>query len=170
MEIGNGHRFTISVEIAAAGHYDVVIPFGWWYKEHPLSSVGGREKWEFKHDGCHTHVEDAAVADPYEYDEMVAYDPEAQYIGRIGYKKREREITLDSLPREYLRYKKLFLPETAENIPPPRTFDHSIDLKEGAEAPWGPIYPMSQYQLDVLAEYLAEMLKQEKIVNSQSPA
>ena len=29
---------------------------------------------------------------------------------------------------------------------------------------------MSQYQLDVLAEYLAEMLKQGKIVLSQSPA
>jgi len=29
---------------------------------------------------------------------------------------------------------------------------------------------MSQYQLDVLAEYLAEMLKQGKIVHSQSPA
>jgi len=86
-----------------------------------------------------------------------------QYIGRIGYEKCEKKITLDSLPREYLRYKKVFLWETAEKIPPQRTFDYSINLKEGAEALWGPIYPMSQYQLDVLAEYLADMLKQERL-------
>jgi len=170
LEIGNGHRSTVSAEIAAAGQYDLVIPFGWWYKEHPLSNLENPEKWEFKHDDCHAHVEDEAVADLYEYNETVAYDPQSQYIGRIGYEKGEKEITLDSLPREYLRYKKLFLPETAEKIPPRRTFDDAIELKEGAEAPWGPIYPMSQYQLDVLAEYLAEMLKQGKIVHSQSPA
>jgi len=58
----------------------------------------------------------------------------------------------------------------AKKILPHRTIDHPIDLKEGAEAPWGPIYPMSQYQLDVLAEHLAVMLKQGKFVYGQSPA
>ena len=33
-------------------------------------------------------------------------------------------------------------------MPPRRTFDHAIELKEGAEPPWGPVYPMSQYQLN----------------------
>jgi len=94
LEIGNGHRSTVSAEIAAAGQYDLVIPFGWWYKEHPLSNLENPEKWEFKHDDCHAHVEDEAVADLYEYDETVAYDPQAQYIGRIGYEKGEKEITL----------------------------------------------------------------------------
>ena len=98
------------------------------------------------------------MADLYEYDETVAYDHQTQYIGRIGYEEGEKEITLNSLPREYLRYKKLFLQERAEKIPPPRTFDHTIELKEGAEAPWVPIYPISQYQLDVLAEYLPQIL------------
>jgi len=100
LEIGNGHRSTVSAEIAGAGHYDFVIPFGLWYKEHPLSNLENPEKWEFKHDDYHAHVEDAAVADLYEYDETVAYDPQAQYIGRIGYEEGEKEITLDSLPRE----------------------------------------------------------------------
>jgi len=170
LEIGYGHRSTISAEIAAAGHYDLVIPFGWWYKKHPLSNVEDPEKWEFKHDDCHAHVEDKAVADLYEFDETVAYNSQAQYIGRIGYKKGETEITLDSLPREYLQYKKLYLPETAESIHTGRTFDHPIDLKKGAEAPWGPIYPMSQYQLKALAAYLPDMHKQGKIGHSKSPA
>jgi len=148
----------------------LVIPFGWWSKEHPLSNLEDPEKWEFKPDDCHAHVEDEAVADLYEFDETVTYNPQAQYIGGIGYEKGEAEITLDSLPTEYLLYKKLFLPETAIKIPACRTFDNPINSKEGAKAPWGPIYPMSQYQLNVLAEYLADMLKQGKIVHRKSAA
>jgi len=49
-------------------------------------------------------------------------------------------------------------------------FDHAIDLKEGSEPPWGPVYPMSQYQLNTLKTYLDEMLAQGKIRHSQSPA
>jgi len=55
-------------------------------------------------------------------------------------------------------------------MPPRRTFDHAIDLKEGSEPPWGPVYPMSQYQLNTLKTYLDEMLAQGKITHSQSPA
>ena len=37
LEIGaNGHRSMISCEIANAGRYDLIIPFGWWHDEHPL--------------------------------------------------------------------------------------------------------------------------------------
>jgi len=53
-----------------------------------LSNLENPEKWEFKHDSCHTHVEDEAVADLYEYDETVTYDTQAQYLGRIGFKKK----------------------------------------------------------------------------------
>ena len=49
-------------------------------------------------------------------------------------------------------------------------FDHVIELKEGATPPWGPIYPMSAYQLEALNKYLEKMLAQEKIVHSKSLA
>ena len=55
-------------------------------------------------------------------------------------------------------------------LAPRRTFDHAIDLKEGATPPWGPIYPMSTYQLEELNKYLEKMLAQGKIVHSKSPA
>jgi len=44
LEIGNGDGSTVSAEIAAAGQYDLVIPFGWWYEEHPLSNLENAEK------------------------------------------------------------------------------------------------------------------------------
>ena len=49
-------------------------------------------------------------------------------------------------------------------------FDYTIDLKPGAEPPWGLIHPMSAYQLDTLDKYQKEMLKPGKIVHSQSPS
>ena len=33
LDIGkNGHRTHISCEVASAGKYDLIIPFGWWHK------------------------------------------------------------------------------------------------------------------------------------------
>ena len=55
-------------------------------------------------------------------------------------------------------------------LAPRRTFDHAIDLKEGATSPWGPIYPMSAYQLEELNKYLCKMLAEGKRVHSKPPA
>jgi len=77
---------------------------------------------------------------------------------------------LETLPGEYAQFKHLFPPEASEKMPPRQTFDHAIALKEGSEPPWGPVYPMSQYQLNTLKTYLDEMFAQGKITHSQSPA
>jgi len=118
---------------------------------------------------CCDHVEDKAVQDLFEYDETVTYDPKAQYVGRIGRVEETDPVELETLPREYAEFKHLFWPEASKEMPPRRTFDHAINLNEGAEPPWGPVYPMSQYQLNTLKTYLDEMLVQGKIKHSQSP-
>ena len=100
----------------------------------------------------------------------MAYDEEAQYIGRICQQENPNLVLLDKLPQHYKEYKKLFLTATAEKLAERRTFDPAIDLKQGAKLPCEPIYPMLAYQLDTLDKYLKEMLKQGKIVYSQSPA
>ena len=64
----------------------------------------------------------------------------------------------------------MFRLEVSEKMPSRLMFDHAIDLKEGSEPPWGPVYPMSQYQLNTLKTYLDEMLAQDKITHGQSPA
>jgi len=112
---------------------------------------------------CRDHVENEAVKDLFEYDETVAFDPKAQYVGRIGKIEEKYHVELETLPREYAQLKHLFRPEVSEKMPLRQTFDHAIDLKEGSEPPWGPVYPMSQYQLNTLKTYLDEMLAQGKL-------
>ena len=108
-------------------------------------------------------------ADMFEWDKTVAFNENAAMIGRIGATK-EKEVELDGMPKEYWQYKDLFTIEKAEMLAPRRTFDNAIDLKEGATPPWGPIYPMSAYQLEELNKYLFKMLAEGKIVHSKSPA
>jgi len=51
-----------------------------------------------------------------------------------------------------------------------RPYDCKIDLKEGSTAPWGPIYPLSETELQTLREWLKEMEKTGKIRRSTSAA
>ena len=106
----------------------------------------------------------------FEWDETVAFDEEAQYVGRTCLQEDPNQVLLDKIPQDYKDYHKPFLTATAEKLAERRTFDHAIDLKPGAEPPWGPIYPMSAYHLDTLDKYLKEILKQGKIVHRKCPA
>jgi len=169
LEIGaNGHGSMISYEIANAGRYDLIIPFGWWHNEHPLKNLADSRKWAFEEAKCHAHVEDEAVADMFEWDETVAYDEEAQYVGRIG-RVEEGGLQLETLPKLYWQYKELFEEKKGKLLAPRRSFDHAINHKEGAEPPWGPIYPMSAHQLNEQDKYLKKMIAEGKIADSESP-
>jgi len=169
LEIGvNGHRSMISCEIANAGRYDLIIPFGWWHNEHPLKNMVDPHKWVFGEAKCHTHIEDEAVADMFEWDQTVAYDEEAQYVGRIE-REEEGGVQLETLTKRYWQYKELFEEKKAKLLAPRRTIDHAINLKEGAEPPWGPIYPMSAHHVNEPDKYLKKMMAEGKIADSESP-
>ena len=110
----------------------------------------------------------------FEWDETLAFDEEpkyiGQYVGRIDMRQEQSAVSIERIPDEYHQYKKPFLPETAEKLAGRRTFYHAIDLVPGAIPPWGPIYPMSAHQLNLLDKYLKKMLPQGKISESKSPA
>ena len=175
LEIGrNGHQSHIWCQIASAGKYDLIIVFGWWHNEYPLSNIGDPKKWECNDMKCQSHVEDEGVGDMFEWDEPVAFDKEAQYVGqylgRTYMRKDQSSISLEGIPANYHQYKKLFLPITAEKLAGRRTFDHAMDLVPGAIPPWGAIYPMSAHQVYLLDKYLRKMLQQGKISKSKLPA
>jgi len=158
----------ISCEIANAGRYDLIIPFGWWHDEHPHKNITDPRKWAFEEAMFHAHIEDEAVADMFAWDETVAYDEEAQNLGRIE-REEEGGEQLEGLLKPYGQYKELFEEKKATMLAPRRTFDHAINLKEGAELPWGPIYPMSAHQGNELDKYLKKMMADGKIADSESP-
>ena len=104
----------------------------------------------------------------FEWDETVSFDEDTRMIRRIG-STRQEGVQLEGLPKPYWQYKELFENEEAEMLAPRRTFNHAIDFKDGATAPWGPRYPMSAYQSEELNRDLHKMLAEGKIVHSKSP-
>jgi hypothetical protein len=111
-----------------------------------------------------------------EYDASVLstdYDPdEVGVIGMVHFDSNGKaEVDWAALvPKDYQQYRKIFSPEAAAEFPPHRSFDHAIDLKEGEQPPWGPIYALSAKELTALKEYLNKMLATGKIRPSKSPA
>ena len=170
LEIGtNGHTTMVSCEIPDPGKYHMITTFGWWHHEHPIKNIETPEQWSFEKSKCVEHVQDEGIADMFEWDETVAFDEEAAIIGRIETRRHEN-VQLEALPKPYWQCKELCETEKAEMLGPRRTFDHAIELKDGATPPWGPIYPMSAYQLKELNKYLHKMFAKGKIVHSKSPA
>ncbi|KAI0995439.1 Transposon Tf2-9 polyprotein [Podosphaera aphanis] len=58
----------------------------------------------------------------------------------------------------------------ANKLPPRRSYDHKIPLKDGKEPPFGPLYGMSRDELMVLKTYIQENLDKGFIRASSSPA
>jgi len=112
-------------------------------------------------------MEDEAVADLFEWDATMVYDKEAQYVGRIE-REEEEGVQLAALPKPYWQYTELFEEKKAKMLAPRRTFDHALNLQEGAEPPLGPIYPMSAHQLNELDKYIKQMMAEGKIADSES--
>ena len=91
-------------------------------------------------------------------------------MGRIGAIAIQPTDNTGNIPRDYEKYFHLFSEKTAAKLPPHRNFDHAIDITEGKQLPFGPIYSLSQKELEVLREYLDRMFAQGKIQPSKSPA
>jgi hypothetical protein len=187
---GVGAAFTFPLTINHGNHWsresfeigpledgiDLILPFWWLCKHKPAGFFEGQLRFDdaYCEQKC---TREAAQEFSIEYDpsilEIADYDISAVcYIGTIVKTDQGPEIKdiRSVLPERYHKYINVFLPETARELPPHTVYDHAIDLKEGTQPPWGPIYALSETELKALREYLDEMIKMGKIRPSKSPA
>jgi hypothetical protein len=74
------------------------------------------------------------------------------------------------IPEEYRDLADVFSKAKADQLPPHRgSLDHSIPLEEGAKPSFGPIYNLSELELQVLKEYIDEHLSKGFLRPSSSP-
>ncbi|RMZ75256.1 hypothetical protein DV738_g5567, partial [Chaetothyriales sp. CBS 135597] len=84
--------------------------------------------------------------------------------------------TMPALPKEpqvptwLHNYRDVFDNSRAVELPPVSGFSHAIELENGAEPPYGPLYNLSANELKVLRDYLDDALKTGRIRQSTSPA
>ena len=82
------------------------------------------------------------------WDELVLHDTKAQVIGHVS--EIQSEDPLEQVPTEFRQYLRIMGKEAADTLLEHRPYDCKIDLKEGATAPWGLIYPLSKIELQTL--------------------
>jgi hypothetical protein len=74
------------------------------------------------------------------------------------------------LAEEYWPWALVFSEEEIGKLPEHSKYDHEINLLPGATAPFGPIYPLSERELEALRDYLKPNLDSGKVRRSNSSA
>lgn len=74
------------------------------------------------------------------------------------------------VPRKWPKRLHMFEEAEASSLPPHRSHDYPIDLREGEQIPWFPMYGMTREELKALREYLDENLVKGFIRTSLNPA
>jgi Reverse transcriptase (RNA-dependent DNA polymerase) len=75
---------------------------------------------------------------------------------------------LKDVPEVYHEFADVFSKQKADTLPPHRNCDPKINIDKGAKLPAGPIYPLSEFELKTLQEFIDENLKTGFICRSNS--
>jgi hypothetical protein len=86
-----------------------------------------------------------------------------------GFDEHSTKDTI-TLPDQIQDFQDVFSEQASKELPILEGAEHAIDLKAGAEPPYGPIYSLNEQQLRILADYLEENMALGRIQPSQSPA
>jgi len=88
----------------------------------------------------------------------------------MGSTNTDRAPDAKRIPSEYDDFHDVFYPSEEKALPPHSTLEHRIDLVDDARPPWGPIYPLSESELQTLRTYLKDSEAKGWIRPSTSPA
>ena len=161
--------------------HDILLPW-WWIITNPTQYVLTGQESDLKFDSpkCKNCTGKAVSEFTVEYDESVAYFwSDQQCIGVLGTLRFDENMggqinvemeLLKDVPWQYRDYQSVCNSQFSDELPPHRSFDHAIDMVEGKEPPWGPIYTLSENELEVMSTYLDKMLRSGKIRPSKSSA
>ena len=103
--------------------------------------------------------------------EVVEWDRlETLRVAHIQFTDAAGNSVADRLPPQYRQFAQLFSREAQQQLPEHGPQDMTIDLEPGKVPPAGHLYPLSKDELDLLKEYLDDMVRTGKIRPSKGSA
>ena len=183
------HHEKVSLDVVDMASHDVVMGTPWLEKHNPLIDWRKRVL-KFERCGCvtdihPTHRQRAMVDEERQFcelerqpttysdkigKEMVSTDTEP---AQPGHKVRDKGRTNapPEIPEEFKKWKPLFQEEEGlAALPRHQPWDHRIQLQPGKDPPWGPLYRLSEKELEEQRRWLKEKSDKGWIEKSQSPA
>jgi len=159
------HRRNFSREVMEVApmdkEIDIFLPY-WWIAKHPPQGAWENQEVRFNsRHGLEKCTKYKTSDWKLLWDETVCCDNNATCIGYIS--AVTQEDPRDRVPLEFRQYMNVMGKKMTDALPEHRPYDCKIELKEGSTAPWGPIYPLSETELQALREWLKEMERAGKI-------
>jgi hypothetical protein len=152
---------------------DIILPCWWMAKHQPNRFWGKPEEITLDSEFCkHNCTRAAAQEFSLTMDKDIVHHYDATVIGYVASVNPDpAEVDPTTIvPEKFKQYVKVLGKELADKLPNHKPYDHAIDLKDGEQPPWGPMYPLNKTELKALQDYLKEMLELGKIRPSKSPA
>jgi hypothetical protein len=142
--IGVQQDETIAFRVVDMPGIDIIL--GWPWLEGVNPAIDWRTRtWRYRYDNAPISI-------------LPASGFQGLLRERPGYAIYPRLCLADvepAIPQEYAEYSDVFSEEQSETLPPlDSNKQHSIELKEGREPPYSPIYNLSETELKVLRDYL----------------
>jgi hypothetical protein len=185
--LGAGEAFTHSLLLWYKQHYtretfevmplesetDIILPCWWIAQYQPNKFWGKPQEITLDSEFCKHNCTRAATQEfSLTMDKDILHHYDATVIGYVTSVNPDlAEVDLVTIvPEKFQQCVKVLGKELANKLPDHKPYDHAIDLKDGKQPPWGPIYPLNETELQALWDYLKEMLELGKIRPSKSPA
>ena len=148
---------------------DIFLTFEW-IERHPPQGAWTSEEIRFNSARCMEKCTKFET-DPFSltWDEAVLYEEGAGIIGQVSV-IQENEDPLANVPTKFRQYLGIMAKEAADALQTHRPYDCKIDFRLDETPLWGPIYPLSEVELQTLREWLKEMKRTGKIKRSTSTA
>jgi hypothetical protein len=93
---------------------------------------------------------------------------EAMVIGSIS-TKEDNIDPISLVPAKFRKWAHIMMKEVAAKLPVHKLYNHAIDIKDGETPPWGACYALSEKELELLRDWLKDILQTGKIRHSKSP-
>ena len=182
---GTSRSRVVNYTAADIRHYEIILGAPWLYAVNPDCNWRQRawsyrddendEEIEVKEVGLSEMMQDKGDTEIFMVSVQPAKSPRFHSESESGpINSSDLELfsvgVRDQLPKEYADYADVFSEKDAALFPNNRRVRHTIPIPEGAEVPYGPIYPLSQKELEVLRKYIDDFLARGWIRPSESPA
>jgi hypothetical protein len=176
------HFEQLDLDAFGMATHDVILGLPWLRKHNPRINWKNRQ---LSFDGCRcgTTARQPTRPTPESVDEKeinnissTTTTRQDRAVGRVDQKRPSTTVTETKsappdIPDVYRQYAWMFKEElSAKALPKHQPWDCEIKLEEGKEPPFGPIYQLSEKELEILREYIKENLAKGFIRKSESPA
>jgi len=147
---------------------NIFLPF-WWIAKHPPQGAWQGPEVRFNSAECQEKCTKYEAADfSLTWNEGILHDPNVRTIGHVS--AVTNKDALANVLMKFQPYMEIMSQEAADALPEHPLYGCKIELKDGSTAPCGPIYPLSEVELQTLKEWLKEMERTGKIKRSTSQA